>query len=216
MPMYYLDIETTGVDPKRSKIVTIQYQRVGPRGKPAGPLHFLKAWESDERGVLETFASSTRFFDLKDPWAFFPTGFNLGFEYRFLTERMRRNKLEPGVPWDFPLQKPSLDLQPVAILMNGGAFKGASLENFSGKPTSGHRVIEALKTRDWATVEAYVIDETDAFFQLLQRLHDLMPELWRGRLQPMLQQAHAQSPGHHEVQVPAERPPSFRSTDITS
>jgi hypothetical protein len=189
MAMYYLDIETTGVDPRRSQILTIQYQEVGPGGRPRGELHVLKSWESDEREVLSMFHDTTRFFDERRPWAFFPTGFNLGFEYRFLIDRMRRNQMEPGVSWDFALQKPSLDLQPVAILMNGGAFKGASLENFSPKPTSGHRVIEAIKTQDWPAVEAYIDAETAAFFDLLQRLHEVMPELWHNQLQPTFQQA---------------------------
>ncbi len=189
MGMYYLDIETTGLDPRRSQIVTIQYQRVARDGGAGGGLTVLKSWESGERAVLESFARNTRFFDEKAPWAFFPTGFNLGFEYRFLIERMRHHKMEPGVSWDFALQKPSLDLKPVAILLNGGAFKGASLENFSPKPTSGHRVIEALKTEDWPAVEEYIHAETAAFFQLLQRLHEVMPVLWNERLQPLLREA---------------------------
>lgn len=188
MAMHYLDIETTGIHPRRSKVVTIQYQRVARGGKPGGPLTVLKAWESDERTILERFCQETRFFDEKDPWAFFPTGFNLSFEFRFLLERTKRHGLDPQVSWDYPLNKPSLDLKPVAILMNGGAFKGASLERFSGKPTSGHHVIEALKTRDWPSVEAYIEEETAAFFALLQQLHEVMPQLWSEHLQPLLEE----------------------------
>jgi len=40
---YYLDIETTGLDPLHSKIITIQYMELERNtGKPGGPLKRLK------------------------------------------------------------------------------------------------------------------------------------------------------------------------------
>ena len=40
---YYLDIETTGLDPLHSKIITIQYMELERNtGKPVGPLKILK------------------------------------------------------------------------------------------------------------------------------------------------------------------------------
>lgn len=187
MPMYYLDIETTGVDPRRAEIVTIQYQPVGWGGKPGTPFTVLKAYESSEKEILERFDRETAFFDTRDPWAFFPTGFNLGFEYRFLLTRMEKHGIKPPVPWDFALNKPDLDLKPLAVLMNGGKYKGASLENFSRKLTSGHTVIEALQTGDWPAVERYIEMETEAFFELLQKLHDTMPRYWDTMLRPLVQ-----------------------------
>lgn len=187
VPMYYLDIETTGVDPRRAEVVTIQYQPVAPGGRPGGPLTILKSWESSEREILSRFVRETDFFDASNPWAFFPTGFNLDFEYRFLLARLQRKRIDPGVPWDWAYTKPDLDLHPVAILMNGGRYKGSSLEAFSRKPTSGHSVITALQTRDWPAVERYIELETNAFFELLTVLHRLMPDVWRDKVRPLVQ-----------------------------
>ena len=45
---YYLDIETTGLDPLRDKIITIQYMELERNtAKSVGPLKILKEWESD-------------------------------------------------------------------------------------------------------------------------------------------------------------------------
>jgi len=187
MPMHYLDIETTGLDPRRCEILTIQYQPVAPGGRPGGPLTVLRAWESSEAEILRTFCGTTRFFDRSDPWAFFPTGFNLGFEYRFLQTRMQRHGIDLALPWDWAHDKPSLDLHPVAVLMNGGRFKGSSLERFSRKPTSGHSIIEHVARRDWAAVDRYVQWETEAFFELLGHLHRTMPRFWEEKVRPVVQ-----------------------------
>lgn len=184
--MYYLDIETTGLEPRRDQILTIQYRPVARGGRPGGPLVILKAWESSEAEILKQFAA-TPFFDRLDPWAFFPTGFNLGFEYRFLQTRMRHHKIDLRLPWDWAFNKPSLDLHPVAVLMNGGRYKGSSLENFSRKATSGHSVIDSVARQDWPAVEAYVVAETDAFFELLQHLHLAMPRFWDEKVRPLVQ-----------------------------
>lgn len=187
MPLHYLDIETTGLDPRRAEVVTIQFQQVSPAGHPSGPLTILKAWESSEREIIGKFVRDTAFFDKTRPWEFFPTGFNLGFEYRFLLGRMQRLGIDPGVPWDWAFDKPSLDLHPVAVLMNHGRYKGSSLESFSRKPTSGHTVIDALGRKDWPAVERYVEEETAAFFELLSTLLVAMPALWRDKVQPLVQ-----------------------------
>lgn len=204
--MYYLDIETTGIDPRRAEIVTIQYQPVAFGGRPGGPLTILKAYEASEKDILAHFVRETRFFDTSDPWAFFPTGFNLDFEYRFLLTRLQRNGIDPGVPWDWAYTKPDLDLHPVAILMNGGRYKGASLESFSRKPTSGHSVITALQTGDWPAVERYIESETAAFFELLTVLQRVMPDVWRDTVQPLVQGPAGAAPPPVPSAPPRTRP----------
>ena len=55
---YYLDIETTGLDPFRGKIITIQYMELERNtAKPVSPLKILKEWESDEKTIIKKFIS---------------------------------------------------------------------------------------------------------------------------------------------------------------
>ena len=77
----YLDIETTGLDPLQSKIITIQYMQLERNtAMPVGPLKILKEWESDEKTILTKFISD---FVPENQWAFIPIGFNLQFEHSF-------------------------------------------------------------------------------------------------------------------------------------
>ena len=56
----YLDIETTGLDPLQSKIITIQYMELERNtARPVGPLKILKEWESDEKTILKRFISDS-------------------------------------------------------------------------------------------------------------------------------------------------------------
>ena len=109
---YYLDIETTGLDPLHSKIITIQYMELDRNtAKPIGPLKILKEWESDEKTILKRFIED---FVPERQWAFIPIGFNLQFEHKFLWQRCISNGLQPV---DI-LNGPFLDLKTVAVLMN--------------------------------------------------------------------------------------------------
>jgi len=55
---YYLDIETTGLDPLHAKIITIQYMELERNtAKPIAPLKILKEWESDEKTIHGRFVN---------------------------------------------------------------------------------------------------------------------------------------------------------------
>ena len=56
MANYYFDIETTGLDPEKCKIITIQFQELDSfSGEAKGELIILKVRESSEREILEKF-----------------------------------------------------------------------------------------------------------------------------------------------------------------
>ena len=139
---YYLDIETTGLDPLQSKIITIQYMELERNtGKPVGPLKILKEWESDEKTILKRFIDD---FVPGNQWAFIPIGFNLQFEHSFFWQRCISNGLQPVDIFNGPF----LDLKTVAVLMNKGEFKGASLHKMTNKPHGGGNIPQICKIFD--------------------------------------------------------------------
>ena len=160
MVNYMLDCETTGLDPKESKIVTIQYQKLDFETKEAkGPLVILKAWESSEKEILEKFKEV---FGV-DEWGFIAHGYNLHFENKFLRERCIANGIQPIQLFS----RPTVDVHPIGIMMNKGAFKGSGLDKVSGKEGNGALVIEAIEENDYPAIEAYIKQEAEAFIELL-------------------------------------------------
>ena len=168
---YYLDIETTGLDELHSKIITIQYMELERNtAKPVGPLKILKEWESDEKTILKRFIDD---FVPGNQWAFIPIGFNLQFEHKFLWQRCISNALQPV---DI-LNCPFLDLKTVAVLMNKGEFKGASLHQMTNKPRGGGNIPQLYADKNFDEIEGYIKKETDEFVGLAQWLYREMPQM---------------------------------------
>ena len=168
---YYLDIETTGLDPLHSKIITIQYMELDRNtAKPIGPLKILKEWESDEKTILKRFIED---FVPENDWAFVPIGFNLQFEHDFFWQRCISNGLRPV---DI-LKGPFLDLKTVAVLMNKGEFKGASLHKMTNKPHGGGNIPQLYGEKKYAEIESYIKNETDEFSKFCIHLYAEMPRL---------------------------------------
>ena len=170
---YYLDIETTGLDPLRHKIITIQYMELERNtAKPVGPLKILKEWESDEKTILTKFIEESGIND-SYKFTFIPVGFNLQFEHSFFWQRCMSNGLKPI---DI-LNRPFLDLKTVAVIMNKGEFKGASLHNMTNKPHGGSNIPQLYDEKKYAEIESYIKKETDEFSILCCRLHEELPQL---------------------------------------
>ena len=168
---YYLDIETTGLDPLHSKIITIQYMELERNtAKPISPLKILKEWESDEKTILKRFIED---FVPENQWAFIPIGFNLQFEHSFFWQRCISNGLQPVDIFNGPF----LDLKTVAVLMNKGEFKGASLHKMTNKPHGGGNIPQLYGEKKYAEIESYIKNETDEFSNFCSRLYVEMPQL---------------------------------------
>ena len=169
----YLDIETTGLDPLQSKIITIQYMELERNtARPVGPLKILKEWESDEKTILKKFISDSGVGD-KYPFAFIPVGYNLEFEHKFFWQRCMSNTLQPV---DI-LNRPFLDLKTVGVIMNKGEFKGASLHNITNKPHGGGNIPELYAEGKYEEIESYIKNEADEFCKFCTRLYVEMPQL---------------------------------------
>jgi DNA polymerase III epsilon subunit-like protein len=175
MPSYYLDIETTGLDPKKDKIISIQYQPLDMNtGEPIGELIILKEWESSEKEMLKKFLLDSRVLD-EYSFSFVPIGFNLGFEHNFLKQRT----LFHGLPEIDILSKPFIDLRAIAILMNKGQFKGSGLNNMTGKKSSGTKIPIFYETKNYEEIIRYIKNETEEFLKFNAWLYKEMPELYK-------------------------------------
>ena len=169
---YYLDIETTGFYPeKNDKIITIQYMALNEEtAKPEGPLKILKEWESDEKTILKRFIEDFR---PENRWAFVPVGYGLSFEHKFFWQRCISNGLTPISI----LGRPFLDLMTVAVLMNGGRFKGAALDDMTSKPRDGSVIPGWYREKKYAEIERYIKEETDGFAEFCSRIYEELPNL---------------------------------------
>jgi len=121
MVEYYFDIETTGLDPEKDKIITIQRQRIA-FGRPIGEVEILKSWDSSEKEIIEAFLSQAY---CKNVWDFVCIGTNLLFDFHFISERAKKYKLQ-GTDFAYCCEHPHIDLKHVMILLNEGRFKGYS------------------------------------------------------------------------------------------
>jgi len=169
---YYLDIETTGFDEEDDKIITIQYMALDEEtGKPAGQLKILKEWESDEKTILKRFIEDFR---PENRWAFVPVGYGLSFEHGFFWQRCISNGFKPISI----LGRPFLDLMTVGVLLNGGSFKGAALDDMTSKSSDGSVIPGYYKEKKYAEIERYIKDEADGFSNFFIRLYKEMPQLF--------------------------------------
>ena len=174
MAYYYLDIETYGEgqpNPANDKIITIQFQEISPTGETLDKLHILKEWESSEEAIL------TQFIPKLQPWSFIPVGNNLNFERKFLKTRC----LQAGIPfdvYDFTYNSPSIDIQPIFIMLNGGQFKGCGMHNFTSKKTSGAVIAPWYRNKEYDKIENYIVEETSAFIEFYQKCCKEFPKLF--------------------------------------
>ena len=173
MVNFYFDIETTGLNPKEDKILTIQYQELDrSTGEPVGELTILKEWESSEKEILEAFISKTNILGDYD-FSFVPVGYNLGFEHDFIKTRSELN----GLPSLDILHCPFIDLRAIGILMNAGQFKGSGLSDLTNKKGCGIQIPVWYENKEYDQITDYIKNETEEFIKFNMWLYKKMPSL---------------------------------------
>jgi hypothetical protein len=174
MAVYYLDFETTGIDPFNDKIITIQYQKLNEEtGRPLSPLEILREWELSEQAMLREFLDIFGYQGSK--WKFIPIGFNLRFEFYFLLIRVKEVLgIDLPLKWLY-FDKPYVDIKSTIIMINKGRFKGSKLSWFTDKKDHGHKIPLWYTQKQFQTIESYIIDETKEFIDAYQFLIQELP-----------------------------------------
>ena len=183
LPLYYFDMETTGDDPQQDRIVTVQYQPLADDLEPTGLFQVVAEWEWGEKQLVQMALEKGI---LEPTWDFVPVGNRLRFDLTFLIERATKWKL---IEWDMAklkyywFTKPTLDLAPILVMLNRGAFAGSSLQNFADKE-SGARVPKMHRQGRYAEIIEYVTRERDAAMDLLRESREVLAVLGDRRRRP--------------------------------
>jgi len=178
MEAHYFDIETYSPnekpDPKNDTIITIQFQKIDLKtGEKIGKLHILKQWEKTEEEIVKIIY---KWFFSRNPWIFIPIGFNLVFEWEFLSEKFKKyNLLNENIDY-FIKKYPQIDLKSIAII-NKGEFIGASLSSISNKNDDGNIIKELYENKEFKKIEQYIENETNSFIELYVKLKNKIKEI---------------------------------------
>ena len=173
MTNFYVDVETTGTDPKNDKIITIQFVELNRNTASAkGELRILKEWELGEKQVIQQFIAETK---VLDPYtfSFVGVGYNLNFDHNFLFER---SKVHGFPPVDI-LSKPFIDLKGIGVIMNKGEFKGSGLDKLTGKPRDGSIIPVWYSEKKYTEIETYVKMEAQEFIKYCSWLYRELPSM---------------------------------------
>ena len=69
------------------------------------------------------------------------------------------------------------NLKTVAVIMNKGEFKGASLHNMTNKPHGGGNIPQLYDEKKYAEIESYIEKEAEEFTNFCCSLYVKLPKL---------------------------------------
>lgn len=172
---YYLDIESSGLNPKEDKILTIQYQKLDTYGNPIEDLVILKEWESSEEDIVKKFYNV---FVTESVWNFIVVAQNPIFDFSFLLEKFKKYGLKIDErELDFLFKLPIVDLHPVLIIINNMSFKGSGLDSMTEKKSDGRLIPILYAKKEYAKIEEYIKQETTSFIDAFKILCRELPKL---------------------------------------
>jgi hypothetical protein len=172
---WYLDVETSGLDPEKEKIITIQYQKLDRYGVPVEDLVILKEWEEGEEEIVKKFH---KIITNENVFDFIPVMQNHMFDFRFLFAKFRKY----GLPLDkseidFLYSIPIVDIHSTLIIMNRMSFKGSGLTSMTAKEKKGDYIVEMYKEKKYEEIEEYIKQETQSFLKALEVLCKILPPM---------------------------------------
>lgn len=173
MGNFYLNIETTGINPCENKILTIQFQELDRNtGEPIGELKIFKEWGSSEKEIISQFLSQTKITD-SYAFTFIPVGYNLAFVLNFLKQRTALYEIS------FPdmLDKPLIDLRAIGVLMNSGEFRGSGLDNLLGREKKAHSLPVWYNNSEFEKILEYIKEQTTDFLKFATWAYKKFPAL---------------------------------------
>jgi uncharacterized protein YprB with RNaseH-like and TPR domain len=168
---YYFDIETSGLNPSKDKIVTFQYQALSmATGAPLTKLTIVKEWED---GCSEEMMLKLVMHLLIDAplWSFVPIGNNLAFDFSFISARMRHYF---GIDvLERLMDRPCIDVKHILVMINKGRFKNYA--KIVGKGESGGNVPLWYQRKEYDKIVRYVEMEAEAFVRTYSILKRNLP-----------------------------------------
>ncbi|MGC8982931.1 MAG: hypothetical protein ACP5KA_04155 [Desulfurococcaceae archaeon] len=179
MPLYYFDIETTGVEPLLHQVITIQYVRLTDNLDKVGDLRIMKVWEyGNEKEMIKEFLEASSFFE--GPFTFVPVGLNVLYDIMFLYERARLYGLVSKPLWKVLHEKPFIDLKHAALLANKCRFQDYSklVDKFMKESKATGRDVPILYAAgEYDKIEEYIRSEFEAVLKFAKEAMELLAEL---------------------------------------
>jgi len=175
LPLYYFDIETTGVEPGINMLLTIQYAKLSRDLEPESDLTILKVWEfGSERDLIKFFLEESRFFE--DPFVFVPVGINLLYDMVFLYKRARLYRLVDRPLTDILRDKAFIDLKPILVILNNCEFRGYNkfIDAHMITETRGQDIPVLYAKREHGAIVEYIKDEYQATLKVLKQVKELL------------------------------------------
>lgn len=169
---YYFDMETTGLNPEKNKIITIQHQKLDEKmGEPIEELHISKEWELSEKELLRTFLPQIQ---CSNPWDFIIIGKDLLFDFNFLDKRSKIHGFN-GFDISYCYERIFLDLKYTLVLINNGRFKGYGRVLDPSGFLSNVDVPRLYQEGKFQEITAYIKRRAEVFLKAFQTLKSELP-----------------------------------------